>query len=240
MDKKKVKTEAKPAPKASETAKLYQLKITLRHITPLIWRRVLVRSDTSIAQMHSIVQTVMGWEDLHLHQFIIHGKAYGIYRDCGISFADDPHLVRLREFKLRKSERFVYEYDMGDWWLHDIRMEQVLPLEARKQYPICIEGDGDCPPEDCGGPGGFMELMQERSSWSELAQLHEDMALIAQRLLDFYAGGSRPTYDDDDFMEAMERLRMREEDDPIEFNRREVNVALRKNAKETPCTSASK
>ena len=240
MDETKTKTDAKPAAKASETVKVYQLKITLRHITPLIWRRVLVRSDTSIAQMHAIVQTVMGWEDLHLHQFIIHGKAYGIYRDCGISFADNPHQVRLRDFKLRKSERFVYEYDMGDWWLHDIRLEQVLPLEPRKQYPICIEGDGDCPPEDCGGPGGFMELMQERSSWSELAQMQEDMSLIAQRLLDFYHGGPRPTYEDDEFMEAMERLEAREEDAPIEFNRREVNVALRKIAKETPCTSASK
>ena len=240
MDETKKKTAAKLTPKASDTVKVYQLKITLRHITPLIWRRVLVRSDTSIAQMHSIVQTVMGWEDLHLHLFHIHGRDYGIYRSGGISFADNPHQVCLRDFKLRKSERFVYEYDMGDWWLHDIRLEQVLPLEPKKQYPICIEGDGDCPPEDCGGPGGFMELLRERSSWSTLMQLKEDMALIAQRLLDFSQGGPRPTYEDDEFMEAMERLEAREEDAPIEFNRREVNATLRKIAKETPCTSASK
>lgn len=208
--------------------KVYQLKVTLRHITPLIWRRVLVRSNTSIAQMHAILQTVMGWEDLHLHQFHIHGKTYGIYRDCGICFADDPHQVRLRDFKWRKGERFLYEYDMGDWWQHDVRLEQVLPLEPRKQYPFCIEGDGDCPPEDCGGPGGYRELMQERTSWSTLMQLQEDMALIAQRLLDFSQGGPRPTYEDDDFVEAVERLGAREEDAPIEFNRREINVALRK------------
>ncbi len=240
MDKTKTKADAKPTPKASDTVKVYQLKITLRYITPLIWRRVLVKSDTTIAQMHSIVQIVMGWEDLHLHLFHIHGKDYGIYRTGGILFADNPHQVRLRDFKLRKSERFVYEYDMGDWWLHDIRLEQVLPLEPTKQYPICIEGDGDCPPEDCGGPSGFMELLRERSSWSTLMQLKEDMALIAQRLLDFSHGGPRPNYEDDEFMEAMERLEAREEDAPIEFNRREVNVALRKIAKETPCTSASK
>ena len=89
--------------------KVYQLKVTLRHITPLIWRRVLVKSDTTIAQMHSILQIAMGWEDLHLHLFRIHGKDYGIYRSGGISFADNPHQVRLGDFKLRKGERFLYE-----------------------------------------------------------------------------------------------------------------------------------
>jgi len=54
------------------------------------------------------------------------------------------------------NERFLYEYDMGDWWLHDIRLELVLPLEPRNRYPICTEGEGDCPPEDCGGPSGFL------------------------------------------------------------------------------------
>jgi len=72
-----------------------------------------VTSDTTIAQLHDIVQIAMGWEDLHLHQFRIHGKTYGIYRDGGISFADDPHQILLADFKLRKSERFIYEYDMA-------------------------------------------------------------------------------------------------------------------------------
>lgn len=107
MDKIKTKAETKPTPKPSEKVKVYQLKVTLRQITPLIWRRILVKSDTSIAQMHSFVQAVMGWEDLHLHQFVIHGKAYGIYRSCGISFADDPHQVRLRDFKLRRGNRLI-------------------------------------------------------------------------------------------------------------------------------------
>ena len=228
------------ADKNKDIVKVYQLKVTLRHITPLIWRRLLVKSDTTIAQMHSILQTVMGWEDLHLHQFHIHGKDYGIYRDGGISFADNPHQVRLRDFKLRKGERFVYEYDMGDWWQHDIRLEMVVPLEARKKYPVCTDGDGDCPPEDCGGPGGFLELMAERSSWSELEQAREDILLVAQRLLDVYQGAPPPTDAEEDFMEALERMREREEDAPIPFNRREVNAALRKIIKETPCTSVSK
>ncbi len=151
--------------KVPATVRVYQLKVSLRAITPMIWRRLLVTSDTTIAQLHGVLQIAMGWEDLHLHQFRIHGKAYGIYRDGGISFADNPHEVTLAAFRLRKGERFVYEYDMGDYWQHDIRVEQVLPLEPGKTYPVCIAGDGDCPPEDCGGPWGYMSLMEERCSW---------------------------------------------------------------------------
>lgn len=219
---------------------VYQLKVTLRHVSPMIWRRLLVTSDTTIAQMHGILQTVMGWEDLHLHQFRIHGRTYGIYREGGISFRDDPYQVKLRDFKLRKGERFVYEYDFGDFWQHDLRLEQVLPLEAGKKYPTCIDGEGDCPPEDCGGPGGFMEQMAERCSLWQLSQAREDIRLVAQRLLDFDQGGPCPTYEDEEFALALERMDERLEDAPIPFECRAVNAALRKLRKDPPCTSDSK
>jgi len=227
------------AAKKPGTITVYQLKVSLRAITPMIWRRLRVTSDTTIAQLHDIVQIAMGWEDLHLHQFRIHGKTYGIYRDGGISFADNPHEVILADFKLRKTERFVYEYDMGDFWQHDIRLEQILSLDPGKQYPICTDGDGDCPPEDCGGPWGYRELMAERDSGWALLQALDDQALIAQRLLDWYDGGPRPTDDDTDYMDALERMRDWLANAPIPLNRRAVNVALRQQRKEWPCTSAS-
>ena len=96
--------------------RIYQLQVTLRDSSPLIWRRLLVRSDTTISQLHDVVQIAMGWEDLHLQQFLIHGKSYGVYYDGGIVFSDDPRHVRLADFRLRKGERFLYEYDLGDWW----------------------------------------------------------------------------------------------------------------------------
>ena len=220
------------------TIRVYQLKVSLRDISPMIWRRLLVTSDTTIAYLHEVLQIAMGWEDLHLHQFRIHGKAYGIYRDGGISFGDNPHQVMLADFKLRKGERFVYEYDMGDFWQHDIRLEDVLPLDVSKHYPVCTAGDGDCPPEDCGGSWGYMSLMEERCSWSALHDAREDMAVVAQRLLDWYQGGPRPTYDDDEFSAALERMRERLENAPSTFNRRTVNAALRqiqiRKRKETP------
>jgi hypothetical protein len=220
--------------------KVYQLKVSLRDISPLIWRRLLVTSDTSMAHLHAMLQTAMGWEDLHLHRFRVHGKAYGIYRTGGMLFDDDPFQVKLSDFKLRVGERFVYEYDMGDFWHHDIRLERILPLDHRKTYPVCTDGAGDCPPEDCGGPGGYRTLMDEHYSLLELLQAREDVLLVAQRLLEFSEGGPRPTTDDAEFLAALERMRERLEDAPIAFGRRAVNTALRKLRKEMPCTSASK
>lgn len=181
----------------------------------------------------------MGWEDLHLHQFRIYGKAYGISRDGGMLFADNPYQVTLADFKLRARERFVYEYDMGDFWQHDVRIERVLPLDLRKAYPICTGGAGDCPPEDCGGPSGYCNLLEERCSWQELEQAHDDLLLVAQRLLEFSEGGRRPTEDETEFMDALERMHERLEAVPPAFSRRAVNVALRAMRKEQPCISAS-
>jgi hypothetical protein len=218
---------------------VYQLKVSLRGISPMIWRRLLVTSHTTIAQLHDILQTAMGWEDLHLHQFLVYGKAYGIYRDGGMCFDDDPYQVTLAAFKLRAGEHFVYEYDMGNFWQHDILLERVLPLDPGKTYPVCIGGAGDCPLEDCGGPWGYRNLIEERCSWDEMEQAREDLLLVAQRLLAFVEGGPRPTEEDTEFMDAVERMHDRLEDAPTAFNRRAVNAALRTLRKEPPCTSAS-
>ena len=222
------------------SARVYQLKIVLRGCSPLIWRRLLVLSDTTIAQLHTIVQIAMGWEDVHLHRFRVHGKEYGIYREGGIWFDDNPFQIALSAFELRPGERFVYEYDMGDFWQHDIRLEQVLLRDPRKTYPVCIAGSGDCPPEDCGGPPGYEHLLAERSSWAAMEQIHEDLLLVVERLLAFYEGGPRPTYEDVEFVDALDRMRERSANAPVPFNRRTVNTALRKLRKESTCNSASK
>lgn len=228
------------ADKQQATTRVYQLKVSLREISPMIWRRLQVTSDTSVAYLHAILQTAMGWEDVHLHRFRIHGKEYGIYRSGGLLFDDDPDQVILSDFKLRASERFVYEYDMGDFWQHDIRLEHVLPLDPKKTYPVCIAGAGDCPPEDCGGPCGYRALLEERCSVFQLLQAREDVLFVAQRLLAFFHGGPRPTVEDEEFMAALDRMHDRVEHAPVAFDRRALNAALRTLRKERPCTSASK
>jgi hypothetical protein len=205
---------------------IYQLYISLHRISPLVWRRVLVKGTTSIAQLHDIVQCSMGWEDLHLHRFCIHGKDYGIYQPGGLVFDDDPAAVSLADFRLRAGERFIYEYDFGDFWQHDIRLERVLPLTPGKRYPLCIAGGGDCPPEDCGGPEGYRALVKQQHSWLADFDLRDDVLLVAERLLAFYDGGPRPTRDDTEFVQALHRLEQHHEECPAGFDRRAVNVAL--------------
>lgn len=216
----------------SGTPVVYQLKVVLRDVTPLVWRRLLVTSTTTIADLHAIIQCAMGWEDLHLHQFMIYGKAYGVYHDGGMTFVDNPHQVTLAGFRLRAGERFRYEYDFGDGWQHDIWLERILPPTPTQHYPVCRGGHGDCPPEDCGGPAGYRALLRELTSWDAVETLRADLGLIAEQILAFLNGGPRPTPDDPDLMDALERLQEREDWLPTPFDRRAVNVALRAIGKE--------
>src|SRR5215813_6387322 len=142
--------------RATPNTVIYQLRITLRGISPLIWRRLLVRAETSLAELHHILQLVMGWTNSHLHRFLIHGKEYGIAYDGGIGFADDSKQIRLRDFRFRLRERFLYEYDCGDHWQHDIRVEQSVAADTRRTYPVCIGGKRAAPPEECGGAAVYL------------------------------------------------------------------------------------
>jgi len=116
----------------------------------------------------------MGWEDIHLHHFIIHGLQYGVTQLGGTVFSDSASEVKLALFGLRLKEKILYEYDfsicpsMGAWrywWRHQIRVEAIVPQKSSQCYPVCIDGKGVCPPENCGGPWGFMKARQEYSVW---------------------------------------------------------------------------
>lgn len=138
----------------------------------MIWRRLLVSSDSTIEDLHNTIQIVMGWKDIHLHHFIIYGKHYGVNQPGGELFADIASSVPLGDFNFRKNEKFIYEYDfsispaMGvhrHWWRHQIRVEAILTPKPNKIYPSCTGGKGICPPENCGGAWGFMKFQDEFS-----------------------------------------------------------------------------
>lgn len=77
----------------------------------MIWRRLLVKSNSTISDLHYSIQIAMGWDDEHLNQFIIRGKSYGVYHDGGISFSDNSKQVHLNDFQFRPQEKFTYEYN---------------------------------------------------------------------------------------------------------------------------------
>jgi hypothetical protein len=119
---------------------VYQFKVVLRGISPMIWRRLLLRSDHSVADLHYAIQIAMGWSDSHLHQFHIHGREFGVEHEGGVGFSDDPEKVHLADFGFRLRERFLYEYDFYDVWEQDVRLEKLLAWSPRQIYPVCTGG----------------------------------------------------------------------------------------------------
>ena len=144
---------------------IYQFKITLLGSKPPIWRRIQV-ADCTLDKLHEHIQTAMGWTNSHLHQFEIKGKRYGDPELIVDGFDDsncvDSTRTRISKILPKTGKRFsfTYEYDFGDGWDHEILFEGCPQKEPRKRYPLCIEGERACPPEDVGGIGGFYEFLE--------------------------------------------------------------------------------
>lgn len=119
---------------------VYQLHIWIKGISPMIWRRLLARSDTSIYDLHHYIQILMGWEDYHLNQFKIRQGLYGVYHIGGMNFLNDSREVYLKDFDFLINEKFIYEYNFHVPWEHEVRIEKKLPLDLKKKYPVCISG----------------------------------------------------------------------------------------------------
>jgi hypothetical protein len=134
----------------------------LRDVHPPIWRRIQVWEDTTLAQLHTILQIVMGWEDYHLHQFLIGRRLYSVPDPDDTMYERkvvDESRVPLGEVVPRVGTEFTYLYDFGDSWEHDLILEAILLPEATAQYPICIGGERRTPPEDVGGISGYEEYL---------------------------------------------------------------------------------
>jgi hypothetical protein len=134
-----------------------QHHVRTRPISPMIGRRLLVRSDTSLADLHATIQIAFGWTDAHLHRFRIHGRDDGVSREGGLGFSQGAREVRLIDFQFRCNERFLYEYDFGDRWQHEVRIEHDLKAESKRAYPLCVGEQRAAPPEDFGGPWALLE-----------------------------------------------------------------------------------
>lgn len=152
------------ATKASRS--IYQLKVTLNGIRPPIWRRILVPSDIRLGKLHRVLQSVMGWDNYHLHQFVAGGIMYGTHGDeFGMDLdVEDEDKCKLHDLLKTEKKTIRYEYDFGDSWEHTILLEKILPYEVDQKLPRCLKGKRACPPEDCGGVWGYQELLEKLES----------------------------------------------------------------------------
>lgn len=141
------------------TAKIYQLKISLKDIRPPIWRRARVPGAATLAGLHVVIQTVFGWTDTHLHAFYVGERRYGQPDDLD-DIVDDESTVTLAGVVGDRIKRFRYIYDFGDDWMHEIVVEKILPGDSGTLEIACLGGRRRRPPEDCGGPWGYYEFLE--------------------------------------------------------------------------------
>ena len=136
---------------------VFQIKVTLMGIIPLIWRRIQTK-DCTLVELHDLLQVTMGWEFEHLYRFIIGSVKYADLEMASQDDAQDACDTNLSAIlpAQNRRPRFDYEYDFGDQWMHQLVVEERFPPEQGVKYPICVAGRRACPPEDCGGPLGLL------------------------------------------------------------------------------------
>ena len=130
-----------------------RLRITMRAVVPRVERVIDVPDTITLDELHEVLQVALGWTDSHLHQFRTDTTIYAVpFEDWDDGEAEvDERGVPLSAL----APRFVYAYDLGDGWEHDVQV-----LGRGDQLPGCVGGEGACPPEDCGGPYGYTELLE--------------------------------------------------------------------------------
>ncbi len=140
-------------------AQVYQIKIALIDTEPEIWRRILVSGNTNLGLLHAIIQIAMGWTNSHLHQFIADNTFYSDPDlEDEMEEMEDEYNMLLCEIAPKVGESFMYEYDFGDGWNHRIEVDKII--NEGIAHPICLDGARACPPEDCGGIGGYQDLCE--------------------------------------------------------------------------------
>ena len=139
------------------THTLYELDVRLRDIAPPIWRTLEVPGRATLEDVHFAIQLAMGWNNSHLHQFVIGKVTYGMTDVDEFEKLEDERAHALQDVA-KAGATFVYEYDFGDGWEHDITVKRVATA-AKAVRPRCVAGARACPPDDCGGPGGYEQLL---------------------------------------------------------------------------------
>lgn len=142
------------------TDRVLILHIELKWIKPAIWRRVAVPEKITLGKLHVVIQTAMGWEGGHMHEFEIAGENYGIPDPDGWGPPVNPEARKTLVKALYGKKTFRYLYDFGDGWDHRIKVEKVLPAIACPQVPYCVDGANACPPEDVGGEPGYADFLE--------------------------------------------------------------------------------
>ena len=187
----------------SAEATVHQLKVTLRGARPPRWRRIIVASSTPLSELAAVLEAAMGWMGGHLHAFdagdVIYETPGPDGFGGGIRRSVDERTVTVAEVLDAPAATLRWDYDFGDGWEHDVVVEKILLADPALVYPVCVTGRRACPPEDCGGPWGYSELLAALTDPS-----HERHEELNERLP---AGFDPKEFDASEATEAMHQSR---------------------------------
>ncbi len=147
---------------------VYQFKVTLKGVTPAVWRRIQVPEIYTFWDLHVAIQDAFGWLDYHLHEFELMNPESCVITAIGVPSDEDlfdreilPGWEQgISDWFSTGNRSALYTYDFGDEWKHVVRLEKRLPREPKRKYPVCVDGKRACPPEDCGGARGYRDLLK--------------------------------------------------------------------------------
>jgi hypothetical protein len=139
----------------------FVVRAVLRDINPPIWRRLVVPDNLKLSRFHTVLQKAFGWTNSHLHGFTKDGVSFQPHDPDPHSEMDYVPYERMRIDVLfkREGDHADYLYDFGDSWEHELTLEKTLPPDKEPKRPACLGGARACPPEDCGGTGGYEALV---------------------------------------------------------------------------------
>ncbi len=157
-------------------AKSLVLRVDLKEAGNPVWRKIRVSSDVTLGQFHLLLQKAMGWWDLYDHSFEQAGEFWGVSaeEDDSIIYQDENETL-LGTLLTEEDDLLHYRYDLPEGWHHTVRVDEVL--EESDSAPVCLDGRGACPPEDCGGPEGFRLLLASLKPDAPV-DLKEDFAWV--------------------------------------------------------------
>ena len=171
---------------SKSSTRVCQFKITLKGITPRIWRRIQVMETSTFWDLSVAIQDVMGWGGHHLHEFHVMNPRTGVMEEIGIPDDEFPGRVRkgwttrISRYFTIENKKAMYIYDFGDYWEHIVTLEKVLPADPGTQYPRCIAGKRNSPPDDIGSVPGyedFVAIMRDpdHEEYEEMVEWYGDV-----------------------------------------------------------------
>jgi hypothetical protein len=150
-------TRSQPGPNTA-----LRLRIQLNGVDPVVWRQLLVPGKVRLAKLGQMLLAAMGWNNSHLHAFRVGDTSYGMQDDDDDDFPDDEideQSVTVLQ-ALREHQTFTFDYDFGDGWEHDVVIEELIHSDTGLKFAVCLDGERACPPDDVGGPGGYVNFLE--------------------------------------------------------------------------------